>query len=63
MILKLTSLVGGQVLVAGEDLIVHHAPKGTAAVIDCSLVQTAAGQVYVRESVAVIEAMIEAAQN
>jgi hypothetical protein len=51
MMLRLTSLQGESVLVTGDDLIVHHAPKGTAAVNDCSLVQSSAGQVYVRETV------------
>lgn len=51
MLLRLTGLQGDVVLVLGEDMIIHHAPAGSAASRDSTLVQTAAGQVFVKESV------------
>jgi len=59
MLLRLTGLQGDAVYVAGEDMIFHHAPAGTAASKDCTIIQTSAGMVYVKESVAEVAKLIE----
>jgi hypothetical protein len=60
MLLRLTGLQGDPVLISGEDLIVHRSPAGSSFV-NCTQVQTGAGQVFVREEVEMIAAMIEVA--
>lgn len=57
-LLRLTGLQGNVVLVSGEDLIVHEATPGAAS-MGCTLVQTAAGQVFVRETVEEVGRLIE----